>query len=151
MASAIPNDVFRALMSGELDLHTSGDDIRLMLLMTNTTADTQVDAVPNPADYTTLDECDDTSYARQALASEAVTADDTDDEGVFDATDASFTSLDGNSTRDIQGALLYKHVDGTDANDINIAFIDFTSDIPSTATQIDVPFASEGILNMAQG
>lgn len=148
MASVVYNDFKRGLLSGEYDLHTAGDDIRLALLMTNTTADTQIDSVTGIASFTTLDECDATGYARVALTSEAVTADNTDDEGVFDAADASFTGLGGDATRAIQGALLYKHVDGTAANDKPICFIDFTSDIPATATQIDVPFATEGILNL---
>lgn len=148
MASVVYNDFKRGLLSGEYDLHTAGDDIRVKLLMTNTTADTEVDAINQVSDFTTLDVCDATSYADQALASEAVTADDTDDEGVFDAADSSFTGLGGNATRDIQGALVYKYVDGTAANDIPLFFVDFTADIPSTATQVDIPWATEGILNL---
>lgn len=148
MASVVYNDFKRGLLSGEYDLHTSGDDIRIALLMTNTTADTEVDSITSISSFTTLDECDATGYARVALSGEAVTADNTDDEGVFDATDASFTGLSGDATRDIQGALIYKYVDGTAGNDKPLFFIDFTADIPSTATQIDVPFAAEGILNL---
>lgn len=149
MASMLYPNFLRGLLSGEFDLHTSGDDIRVALLMTNTDADTVQDNINQLSDIS-LDECDATGYARVALTSEAVTEDTTDNEAVFDAADASFTGLGGDATRAIQGALIYKHVDGTAANDIPLFFVDFTTDIPATATQIDVPWNSEGILNAAQ-
>lgn len=147
MASAIPNSAKVNLLNGTIDLDTH--DIRARLCMTNTTCDTEVDAIADLADYSTIDPCDATGYADVALASEAVAADDANDRAEFDATDASFTGLSGDASRDIQGVLIYKYVDGTDANDIPIAFIDFTSDIPSTATQIDIPWNAEGILQAA--
>lgn len=128
----------------------SGADVRVILCMTNTNADTLQDGINNLDDITTLDECDASGYARVALTGEAASEDTTDNEAVFDANDCSFTGLGGNATRAIQGALLYKHVDGTAANDIPVCFIDFTADIPATATQIDVPWPAEGIINAAQ-
>ena len=148
MASVIPNSALVRLLAGDIDLN--GDDIRARLCMTNTTCDTEIDAINDLADYTTIDVCDATGYADVALASEAVAADDTNDRAEFDANDLSFTGLSGDATRDIQGVLLYKFVDGTDANDLPVAFIDFTSDIPSTATQVDVPWSAEGIIQASQ-
>lgn len=148
MASAIPTQALVQLTTGAIDLDT--DDIRVALLMTNTTADTEIDAVDRVADYTTLDECDATGYARVALTGETVTEDTANNRAEFDADDASFTGLGGDATRDIQGALVLKHVDGTAANDIPIAFVEFTSVITKTATQIDVPFNAEGILQFAK-
>lgn len=147
MASAVPNSAKVRLLNGTIDLDTH--DIRARLCMTNTTCDTEVDAINNLADYTTIDPCDATGYADVALASESVAADDTNDRAEFDANDLSFTGLGGDATRNIQGVLLYKYVDGTNANDLPIAFIDFTTDIPSTATQIDVPWDAEGILQLS--
>jgi hypothetical protein len=147
MASAIPNSAKVRLLNGGIDLDT--DDIRARLCMTNTTCDTEVDAINDLADYTLIDVCDATGYADVALASEAVAADDTNDRAEFDAADASFTGLGGDATRAIQGVLIYKYVDGTNANDLPIAFIDFTADIPTTATQIDIPWDAEGILQLA--
>lgn len=148
MASAIPNSVLAALLQAYL---VTGADIRARLCMTNTTCDTEIDAITNLSDYTTIDPCDSTGYADVALASEAAAADDTNDRGEFDATDISFTGLGGDATRAIQGVLLYKYVDGTNANDLPVCFIDFTSDIPTTATQVDIPWNAEGILQAAQG
>jgi hypothetical protein len=149
MASMLYTNALKLLMNGGLDLDTH--DIRVMLLMSNTTADTDQDNITNISAIGTLDECDASGYARVALTGEAVTEDTTDNEAVFDANDASFTGLGGNATRAIQGALIYRHVDGTAGNDVPIMFVDFSSDIPATATQIDVPWAAEGILNAAQG
>jgi hypothetical protein len=132
-------------MDGTIDLNTN--DIEAALCMTNTTADTEID-VNTVGTITTLDECDSGGYARLDLADEAVTADDTNDRAEFDATDLSFTSLGGDATRAIQGVLLYKKVTN-DTDNIPIAFIDFASDVPTTATQIDIPWSSEGIIQLA--
>lgn len=148
MASAIPNSALVRLLTGDIDLNA--DDIRARLCMTNTTCDTEVDAINDLADYTTIDPADATGYADVALASEAVAADDANNRAEFDANDISFTGLGGDASRDYQGVLLYKYVDGTNANDLPLCFIDFTADIPSTATQVDVPWNAEGILQLAQ-
>lgn len=148
MASKVYPAAIRQILAGEIDLNAH--DIRVALLMTNTTADTDTDGVNNVDDIGTLDECNDSGYARVALANESVAEDTTNDRAKFDADDVSFTSLSGNSSRAIQGALVYKHVDGTAANDIPIAFIDFTTDVPATATQINVPWHADGILTAAQ-
>ena len=148
MASKIPNNALKLLMNGGIDLDT--DDIRVALLMTNTTADTEVDAMTFVNQYTTLDECDASGYARVALTGEAVAAVDASDYAKFDANDASFTGLGGNATRAVQGALIYKHVTN-DTDSVPIAFVDFTADIPATATQIDIPWDTTGILHAVQG
>ena len=146
MASIIYNEAKAAFPSGAIDWDT--DDIRVALLMTNTTADTENDTIHDLADFTTLDECDATGYTRKALTTEAVNIDDVNDRAELDAADVSFTGLSGNATRNIQGALVFKYVDGTAANDLAIAFIDFAADIPSTATQIDIPWNAEGIIQL---
>ena len=148
MAHKVYPAAIKAMLNGGVDLDTH--DIRVALLMTNTTADTDTDAIDQISDFGTLDECDATGYARVALTGESVTEDTTNDRAKFDANDSSFTGLSGNATRDIQGALVYKYVDGTNANDVPLFFIDFTADIPKTATQIDLPYNSAGLLTAAQ-
>lgn len=145
MASVVYQNAIGKMMSGDLDLNAH--DIRVALLMTNTDADTNVDVDLMNA-FSSLDECDATGYARVALASESVNIDDTNDRAEFDANDVSFEGLGGDASRDIQGALIYRHVND-DTDSIPIAFIDFTSDIPSTATQIDIPWDAEGIIQGA--
>jgi len=148
MASSIPNSALVRIMTGDIDL--DADDIRARLCMTNTTCDTEIDAINDLADFSTIDVSDATGYADVALTSEAVAADDANDRAEFDADNVSFAGLSGDATRAYQGVLLYLYVDGTDANDLPVAFIDFASDIPSTATQVDVPWDAEGILQLAQ-
>lgn len=146
MPSVVYNEFKRASANGEIALST--DDIRCALLMNTTTADTENDGITTVNGFTTLGECDSTGYSRQALASEAVNKDDANDRAEFDAVDASFTGLGGDASNDIQGALIYKHVtDDTDS--IPICFVDFTADLPATATQMDVPWNAEGILQLS--
>lgn len=147
MASAIPNSAKANIINGTIDLNSH--DIRARLCMTNTTCDTEVDAINTLSNYTTIDPCDATGYADVQLSTEAVNVDDTNDRAEFDAVDLSFTGLSGDAARAIQGVLLYKYVDGTNANDIPLCFVDFAADIPATATQIDVPWDAEGILQVA--
>lgn len=148
MASVVYNEFKRASAAGEIDLDTGGDDIRIQLLMTNTTADTENDGIVNINDFTTLDEMDGANYVVKALANEVVNKDDTNDRAEFDADDVTYTAL-GNGTRAIQGALLYKHVDGTDANDLVIAFIEFSSTQNPGGSDFTIQWNSEGILQLS--
>jgi hypothetical protein len=147
MASAIPNSAKANLVNGTIDLNTH--DIRARLVMSNTTCDTEVDAINDLADYSTIDPCNSTGYADVALSSEAVNVDDANNRAEFDAVDVSFTGLGGDASRNIVGVLIYKYVDGTNANDLPIQYVEFTAPIPSTATQIDIPWSTEGILQIA--
>ena len=149
MASKIPNSALANIINGTIDLNTS--DIRARLVMTNTTCDTEIDAINTLSNYTTIDVSDATGYADVALTGETVTANDTDNRGDFDTTsDIVFSGLSGNATRNYQGVLLYKYVDGTNANDIPLCYIDFTSTIAKEATQVTVPTNSTNILQLAQ-
>lgn len=69
--------------------------------------------------------------------------DDTDDEGVFDATDVSFTS----ATITARYAIIYKST-GTASTSPLVLYIDFGSDQTSTAGTFTISFAAEGILNI---
>ena len=138
------NEAKRMLFAGELDLNA--DDIRGLLVMSNTTVDTENDGILDLADFSTLDECDDDTYARQALTNETVTADDSNDRAEFDADDITFENT-GDATRDIAGLLLYKHVDGTAANDKPIAFYDFTATLDGNDLVLTVD--AEGLLQLS--
>lgn len=128
----------------DFDLH----DIRVMLVMTNTTADTQTTAATLSA-ITTLDEYDGSGYVRKALTGEIVNQDDPNSRAEFDADDVTWTAL-GAGTRSAQAVLLYRHVDGTAANDQPIAFID-TGGFPIAGNGGDLTIAwnAEGILQAA--
>ena len=143
MADSAYTNFKRGLLEGEFDLNAT-DDIRIALLMTNTTADTEEDVATISA-FTTLDEMDGANYSRAALASEAVAADNANDRGEFDADNVTFSSL-GAGTRDIAGILLYKHVtDDTDS--VPMAWID-SGGFPITANggDLTISWNAEGIL-----
>lgn len=123
------------------------NDLRMMLMMTNTTADTEVDA-ENPADLTTPDEFDGAGYAEETLTSEAVNVDLANDRAEIDADDATFAAL-SNGTRQIQGWMIKQNVDGTDANDLNKFYQDFTATINPGGSALTVTFDAQGIVQIA--
>lgn len=134
----------RALLAGEINFAT--DDIRVALVMTNTTADTEAD-VATMGGFSTLDEMDGAGYARQALTGEAVAADNANDRGEFDANNVTFAGVSA-GTRQVAGIVLYRHVTN-DADSVPIAFID-SGGFPFTANggDIVVTWNAEGILQL---
>jgi hypothetical protein len=146
MASVFYNEAKRAFAAGEYDW--GADDFRARLVMTNTTCDTENDGIVNIDDFTTVDVADATGYADVALASEAVTKDDANDRAELDCDNISFAGMSGGATRSYQGILVYKYVDGTDANDLVVAFVEFASTISSAASQVDVTINAEGLFQL---
>lgn len=146
MASVLYQNGMMATFKNTIDWETDNLDARL--LMTNTTADTEHDET-TVAGFTTLDESDATGYSIEDVTNPAVTADDTDNEMVWDSDDWVWSGLSGDATRDYQGALLVKWVDGG-TGDIPLLFVDFTSDVTSAATQVTAPSPAEGFLNIGQ-
>lgn len=72
-----------------------------------------------------------------------VTTDDTDDEGVFDATDVSITS----ASITARYAIIRKDT-GVASTSPLILYIDFGSNVTCTAGTFAIVFAAEGILNI---
>src|SRR5688572_28954513 len=101
------------LLKGDVDFDTQ--DIRALLAMTNTTADTLQDA--NVLNDVALDEYDGAGYARATLTGEVVNQDDPNNRAEFDAADFTFGATVAAGTRSAQGMVLYRHVDGKAAND----------------------------------
>lgn len=147
MANFVFNEAKRAFLAGEIDLDLP-DDIRVALVMTNTTADTEDDTNLMNG-FTTLDELDDTGYARQALAGETINEDAPNNRAEFDANDAAFT-FNGNGTRNTQAALVLKHVTN-DTDSVPLLFID-TGGFPINSGQtgtVTIQWNAEGILQAA--
>ncbi len=148
MANFVYNEAKRALLAGELDFDT--DDIRCLLVMTNTTADTE-DDVNTFAGFTTLDEFDGSGYTSlgAALTGEAVGEDAANNRAEFDANDVAFGAL-GAGTRQVAAAILYKF--NTTLNDSEpIAYYDTVSagpTFPFTANggNVTIQWDVEGIL-----
>ncbi len=152
MANAIFNIFKKDVMDGTVDLDTN--TLKALLVMTNTTADTEID-IDTVSALTTLDEMDGAGYTgghggadRLTLANVSVTVDDTDDEGVFDNTvDLTWTSI-SNGTRSVQGCLIIKEGAADDTTAIPIVYLDFAAPITPGGGNIVEQFAAEGILNL---
>lgn len=140
MANVIYNAFKKNIMNGGIDLDTNTIKVALVTSSYTPNADTHEDMadvtneVANGNGYTT---------GGAELANKAVTADTTDDEGVFDADDVTWS----NSTITARGAVIYKST-GTAANDLLIAYIDFGSDKVSASGNFVIAWADEGIINL---
>jgi hypothetical protein len=136
-----------ALMTGALAFNSS--DMRVLLVMTNTTADTQED-VATFAAITTLDEFNGSGYVAGggSLAAETVTEDDTLNLAKFLASNFTFATL-GAGTRQIQAAVVYKF-NGSIAASQPVAFID-TGGFPISANggDITLQWNANGIIQAA--
>ena len=147
MANFAYNLAKSKLLKGAIDLDSGGDDVRAILVMTNTTADTEDDK-EFISGFTTLDEMDGAGYARVALTGESVGDDAANDRAEFDGTDITFSGVSA-GTRSVQAMVIYKHVTN-DADSIPIAFID-TGGFPFApgGGDITVTWNAEGILQLA--
>lgn len=139
MADVIFNSFKKKIMDGSIDLDT--DTIKVALVTSSYTPDQDVhdffDDVTNEVVGTGY------SAGGASLASKVCSADNTDNEGVFDADDVSWTT----STITARAAVLYKST-GTASTSALIAYIDFGSDKVSTAGTFTIAWNAEGILNL---
>lgn len=140
MADVIQNNFKKLIMNGGIDLDS--DTIKVMLL---TSSHTQDQDTYDFIDDVSANQVSGTGYTAGgvALANKAVTADNTDNEGVFDADDASWAA----STITARYAAIYKDT-GTPATSPIIAILDFGSNQTSTAGTFTITWGAEGILNL---
>ena len=139
MSDIIFNAFKANIMNGTIDLDT--DEIYVMLTTDAFTA--TEDAMEFVCEVTS--EVTGTGYTAGGviLASTAVTVDDTDDEGVFDATDTTWAS----STLTARYAVIYKSTTETATSPL-ICCIDFTEDKSSSNGDFKIAWNEEGILNL---
>ena len=132
-------------MDGSIDLNT--DTIKVVLVTSSYTPDqdshTQYSHITNQVSngngYTT---------GGATLTTPTVTADNTDNEGVFDADDVTWS----NSTITAHGAVIYKYVnDGGSPADASplICYVDFAADKVSSAGNFVITWDAEGIINLS--
>lgn len=131
---------------GEINL--SSADMRMLIVMTNTTAHTSEDAT-TISGITTLDEFDGSGYARKTLAGEAVAIDNANDRAEFTFTAPVWTAL-GAGTRQAKAAILFLFVTN-DSDSVPVAYIDTSPAFPFTATGVDVTLTpnTEGCLQFS--
>lgn len=143
MASAVYN-AFKYRQLGDTSvtpINLKTDTIKLALCSSSYTPD--VDAHDFFNDITNEVSSSGTYSAGGATLTVTTSQDNTDDEGVFDATDVSFTS----ATITARYAIIYKDT-GVASTSPLICYIDFGTDQSSSAGTFTITFASEGILNL---
>ena len=140
MANAIFNSFKRDIANGSIDLDT--DTVKLMLVTATYVAN--IDTHAKRSDIT--NEVSGSGYTTGgvALANKTVTANTTTDKGVFDADDVTFST----ATITARGAVLYKSRGGASSADELIAYLDFGSDITSTAGNFNIAFDATGIITL---
>jgi hypothetical protein len=145
--ATVYNNAKELLLNGGVDF---GNDTIKLLVYDNTQAYT-----PDPDDGPFVDdiigvsatEMSGTGYSRKTLTV-TVTQDDTDDEGVMDASDVTFSGLDAGT---IQGWIIYKEVTNDTDSPVILATDDGDiADLPLTTNGSDVTIQwnAEGILNL---
>lgn len=140
MADVIYNSFKKKIMDGSIDLDT--DTIKVALVTSSYTPDQDVhdffDDITN--------EVSGTGYTAggASLANKAVTQDNTNNKGVFDADDVTWST----STITARGAVLYKST-GTASTSALICYIDFTSDKSSSGGNFTIQWNASGILTLA--
>ena len=127
-------------LDGAIDLEN--DTIKVMLLTSSYTADIDADAF---IDDVSANEISGTGYTAggQVLAGKTTTQDNTDDEGVFDATDLNWST----STITARYGVLYKDT-GTPSTSPLIAYIDFGENKTSVSGTFGITWNAEGIINI---
>jgi hypothetical protein len=140
---AAPNSYKRDLMKAEHD-HLN-DTIKVALGGDNTAYTFDPDAHEFVSDVfdngTTGEELSDSSYSRQVASNPSVTEDTTDDEGVFDVDDVTFSSLD--TAQDIQFIVFYQQIGGDDTTPGDDRIIAIYDD-DSAGSLSDLPLATNG-------
>lgn len=139
MADVIYNSFKAKIMDGSIDLDT--DTIKVALVTSSYT--------PNQDTHDFFDDVTNevvgTGYTAggATLASKVVSVDTTDNEGVFDAADVTWST----STITARGAVIYKST-GTAGTSALICYLDFSTDQTSTAGDFVIQWNAEGIINL---
>ena len=138
MASGVYNQFKSKLMTGAYDLGASGDTIKVALMNNSHAFTAENDTFANVS----ANQITGTGYTSggATLANKSVSIDDSDDEGVFDADDVSWTS----ASLTAYHAVLY---DVTASNEL-ILSIDFGGAQTVTSGTFTIQWNAEGILNL---
>jgi hypothetical protein len=139
MASGVYNYFKAHILDAEYDLGNGGDTVKCALLDNSHSFTAENDGWADVS----ANEISGTGYTTggATLANQAVSIDDTDDEGVFDADDVSWTSASFTAYH----AVVY---DDTHASDALICSIDFGGAQTVTSGTFTIQWDSEGILNI---
>ncbi|TXH51195.1 MAG: hypothetical protein E6Q97_18910 [Desulfurellales bacterium] len=124
MSQVVYNTAKHRLANGSLDLDT--DTIKMLLLKTTAAGayDPDLDTVSELLAVGSVAECDFTNYVRKTLASVTATQDDANNRANVDADNVTWPSAGGAINNTPAAAVIYEHVDGTNANDRLIGYYD---------------------------
>jgi hypothetical protein len=138
--NAIFNSFKRDIANGSINL--VADTVKIMLVGSGYTPN--IDTHTKRSDVTS--EVSGAGYTSggATLANKTVTMNTTSDKGVFDADDVTLST----ATITARGAVLYKARGGASSADELIAYLDFGSDITSTAGNFNITFDANGILTL---
>ena len=141
MASGIYNTFKAEIMKGTCNLASGGDTLKCGLLDNSHAFTAENDGWADVS----ANEISGTGYTAggATLSSQAVSVDDTDDEGVFDAADTQWTT----STFSAYHAVVYDDT-VTSPADILLCSIDFGGVQTVSAGTFTIQWASEGIINI---
>ena len=128
-------------LSSFIDEVTVAGTVKVALTTSTYTPD--IDAHLDFADITNEITSDNYTAGGVDLANGTVTQDDTDDEGVYDADDATWGTL----TATPRYAILYKN-SGTAASSPLMAYVNFGQDEALTADDLTLVWNAEGIINV---
>jgi hypothetical protein len=131
------------LWDGTIDLDTH--DIRVLAVMTNSTADTDTTAATISA-FGTLDEFDGSGYSRQAATGEAVAQDVPNNRAEFTFGAVTFGTAIVPGTRKLQGLVVFRFITN-DADSIPIFYIDLTPAFDPKGTLTYTPHA-DGVAHL---
>jgi hypothetical protein len=122
------------IFAGDTPLDSA--DFRLLLLDTDYVQDKN----DNVLDDLDADEITVSGYARQTMANETLTEDDTNDRAYLDADDVTYTALVAGQT--IGWAILYRHT-GSDATAPTVAAYD-VNDTPTNGGNVVIQWTAPG-------
>lgn len=140
-----------------LDAFLSGETVKVGLLDNGSSYTFSQDSDEFVGDLPTGQEPSDASYSRQTLSNLSFDQDDSNDEGVFDADNVTFSSL--STTNDIQAIFIYRQVGGDDTtpnDDELVAVYDDNSagslgDLPiaTNGSDLTLTFAATGVVTIS--
>lgn len=147
MASYVPN-AFKGRLLGDIAqistaINLATDTVKLMLLTSSHTPDADAEVFIDDVSANEV-AASGTYSAGGVTITQTGSTDDTDDEGVFDGDNVSFTS----ATITARYGVVYKDT-GTPSTSPIVCIIDFGSNQTSTAGTFAIAFAAEGILNIS--
>lgn len=141
MADVFFNGFKKNIMNGNIDL--DNDTIKVALVTSDYTPN--IDTHEAFSDIT--NEVTGTGYTAggNTIANAQVTQNNTDDVGVFDGDDVTWS----NATITARGAIIYKD-SGVASTSYLVAYLDFTTDQSSSVGTFEIQWNANGILRLAQ-